>query len=71
MDCQIVNKISHLQTQSEGNCLEMVAFQACFNSLSKIHGLVIFQHYQLLVIIPENYVHLLGWTFAVFKQIIY
>ena len=36
MDCQIVNKISQLQTQSKGNCLEMVAFQACYNSLSEI-----------------------------------
>ena len=71
MDCQIVNKISHLQTQSKGNFLQMVAFQACFNSSSGIHGLVIFQDYQLLVIIQENYVHLLGWTFAVFKQITY
>ena len=45
IECQTVNKISYLQTQSKGNCLEMVAFQACFNSLSEIHGLVIFQDY--------------------------
>ena len=36
IDSQIVNKKSHLQTQSKGNFLQMEAFQACFNSSSEI-----------------------------------
>ena len=36
---------SHLQTQSKRNFLQIVAFQACFNSSSEIHALVIFQNY--------------------------